>query len=130
MRWLSRLCFLTVALLWVPLTAHCRIATVPGLEFLRCAAHEHPGDQDHQSCQDCGCCAQENGDYQSARWKDLAPDLHPDFLDTVEPGLLDVGVPAELSAAVLVETSPPPESNSWAFVLRLALPIRAPSAAS
>ena len=119
-----------MALLWVPLTAHCRIASVPGLEFLRCDDHEHSRNQDHQSCEDCGCCAQESGNYQSSRWEDLAPDLPPDLIGTIGFGTLDIGLPAEESEGVLVAAPPPPLSTSWAFALRLALPVRAPSAAS
>ena len=129
-RLLSRICFLTLALLWVPLTAHCRIASVPGFEFLRCADHEHSGNQDHQSCEDCGCCTQESGKYQSSRWEDLTPDLHPDLVEAIECIAVDVGLPAKESKGVLVAAPPPPLSTSWAFALRLALPVRAPSAAS
>lgn len=131
MRLLGRLCFLVVALLWVPLTAHCRIASLPGLEFLRCGEDHAPADKhDHSSCEDCGCCSQESGKYHSARWKDLTPDVHPDLLSHLDTAWVEAGLPAEESTGVLTAAPPPPRLASWHFLLRLALPVRAPSSAS
>ncbi|MBX3744177.1 MAG: hypothetical protein KF833_02605 [Verrucomicrobiae bacterium] len=127
---MSQTLFLVMALLWVPLTARCVVASVPGLDFLRCADHEHSGNQDHQSCDDCGCCTLESEKYQSSRWEDLAPDLHPNLVGAIECIAFDIGSPAEESEGVLIAAPPPPLSTSWAFALRLALPVRAPSAAS
>ncbi|MCC7377434.1 MAG: hypothetical protein IT581_22425 [Verrucomicrobiales bacterium] len=131
-RLFGRMCFLVVALLWVPLTAHCRIASVPGLEFLRCGDHEHSEDQDHKSCEDRGCCAQENGNYQCSRWEDLSPNLPPDLVNTLGCGVLVRGLAREETEGVLIAAPPPtpPSANSWTFELRLALPVRAPSADS
>jgi hypothetical protein len=121
---------LVMALVWVPLTAHCRLASVPGLEFLRCADHEHSGHSDNKSCEDCGCCVQESGKYQSSRWEDRVADVRPEFVTPIDVEVLAVGLPSEESEGVLVAAPPPPLSTSWAFALRLALPVRAPSAAS
>jgi len=132
-RLLSRTLFIVMALLWVPLTAHCRIASVPGLEFLGCGDHEHSGKRTDQSCEDCGCCSQETAKYHASRWEDTAPDTQTDLTDLAAPGILDLvrGLAPEESEGVLVAAPPPPPgSASWVFLRRLALPVRAPSAAS
>ena len=121
---------LIVALLWVPLTAHCRLAALPGLEFLRCESHSQEGTEDHRSCDHCGCCALEQEKYSSVRWDDLGIHLDGDLMVAEQAPEIALGLPPETGGGQLSAAPPPEESVTWVFVLRLALPVRAPSLAS
>lgn len=123
---------LLLALLWVPLTAHCRIASLPGLEFLRCA--EEPGqhhDNGKASDEDCGCCIQEHGKYGCSRWEDPVTRQSGDLVASFVGPAPGAPLPPPAGDGVLTAAPPsPPGEPSWAFTRRLALPVRAPSSAS
>lgn len=106
---------------------------MPGLEFLQCADHEHSEDADAQPCEGGGCCAQESGDYHATRWENWTSFGRPDLVPPVELGMVGTGWCREECSAMLTAApppSPPPLESAWSFVLRLALPVRAPSLAS
>lgn len=116
---------LLLALIWVPMTAHCEIKAVPGLEFLQC----HCDDANPvASCGDNECCAFETGACQPAQTHILlcpVVDL-ADFL--AEFSLLRDEV-ATLKPTV--PSLPVPElAKPWQLLCRAALPARAPSSAS
>ena len=76
---------LILVLLWVPMTAHCQLETVPGFEFLKCNPSEtsdSSGPGGH--CEDNACASIESG-----AWK--AESFH-----------VDVSVPLILLVASLV----------------------------
>lgn len=130
LRSVRRILVLMLALLWVPLTAHCRIASVPGLEFLRCSSdQDHHDGKGKSSDEDCGCCVQEHGKYSSSRWEKHIPEFQADLI--ADSALPDAWceLAREESEGVLTAAPPPPPLDScWVFTLRLALPVRAPSA--
>ena len=111
---------------WLPATVHCKLESVPGLEFLQCASDSQ---NPKGNCNDDGCCTVEKLQYKSeqARLKIPSPVLLPVALTPV----LDVAntLPAEVSLGVLT-AAPPGLFNVWHFVSRTALPVRAPSFAS
>ena len=117
-----------MALLWVPITAHCQLEAVTGLEFLRC-----PADSDHKcnNKEACGddCCQVESGHYQITRNQNIAPAV---FLLLAELDILaDYQLPKAASALPELPSVSPPELRvTWQFMARTALPVRAPSLAS
>src|SRR4051812_3003890 len=60
MKKVHKLTALVFVVLWVPITSHCQLEKVPGLEFLHCAS-DTPGNSD---CQGDGCQVIESGFYK------------------------------------------------------------------
>lgn len=117
--------FALAALLWLPVSAHCQLEAVPGFEFLHC--QEATSSATPKDCS--GCCAVEKSQYKTEqlRFNLSAPDVLPDLTPAVEPTVR--ALPAEVSRGIL--TAAPPELvQSWHFLSRTALPVRAPSLAS
>ena len=123
---------LLLALLWLPVTVHCRLESIPGIEFLSCCLHAEPEQtQAHQDndCETDGCATVESGLYKQE--------------DSPSEGLINPLLPLpdciswandEVSASPITCATPssaPPElSVLWQFSLRAASQPRAPSSAS
>jgi len=125
-RYFRNIIFALAAFLWLPVSAHCQLESVPGLEFLRCAS-DRPNAQGH--CNDSGCCSVEKSQYKAeqVRLTLPSPDLLPALAAPIVP-LINT-LPPEVSVGVL--TAAPPElPTTWHFLSRTALPARAPSIAS
>ncbi|MBL9138881.1 MAG: hypothetical protein JNK85_23635 [Verrucomicrobiales bacterium] len=135
-----------LALVWVPLMSHCRLAAVDGMEFLQCAGHNdsddhgpgaldgreaHPHDADHPGEND-GCCSVEGAQFLT---RDASDDLWL-VASTGEVCQLSVAFAPRIQVSGHpsgrgIGIGPPPELNpSWRFLLRVSLPSRAPSLAS
>jgi hypothetical protein len=120
----------TVALLllalWVPVTAHCKLETLSGLDFLACVEHEDSVPHQDSDCQEDVCASVESGNY---RMEDNPPQiLLP--LAILVPAIIDQ--PAENSLPPqptfsAVSFAPPELSKGWQFFFRTALLPRAPS---
>ena len=114
---------LVLLALWLPVTFHCELESIPGLEFVRCAA-DTPNQSD---CNDDGCCAVEKQQYKSEQYRKTMPVLvsisAAPFLNATH------SLPDEVSLGIF--TAAPPELlKTWQFAFRTALPVRAPSLAS
>lgn len=118
-----------LALAWVPLTSHCKLESIPGLEFLRCTCDTQSGPNSGDPCQDDGCCAVESAKYQSPRQQEITPVFVVAILPAEILGMLEHSLPPEVSLGILT-SAPPDLPTSWQFSLRTALPVRAPSLAS
>jgi hypothetical protein len=115
---------LALALLWVPITAHCKLELIPGLEFLHCA-----GDTSTKSdCEGDSCQTVESGAYKTQDNDDLVS--LPVLIDL--SALVPPAEPFDLGpGSVSVFTISPPElPRCWQFLLRTAPAVRAPSVAS
>jgi len=116
---------LFLALAWLPVTSHCQMEVLPGLEFLQCGTDNSQTD----NCGDSGCCAVESSSYQTTRHDESNTLIVLNLLAVVTLPVVESSLPQEVSLGVL--TSAPPEiSRSWQFLSRSALPVRAPSSAS
>jgi hypothetical protein len=117
-----------LALAWAPLTSHCQLESVPGLEFLRCSADVQMPTEGGDPCQEGGCCTVESATYQSPRQQEITlvvvAILPGDSFGFLEPPLSN-----EVNLGVL-NTGPPGLPTSWQFFFRTALSPRAPSLAS
>ena len=122
--WITRLMAVMLAVLWLPVTVHCRIEMVSGLTFLACAekADAH-GPHQGQSCEGDPCSELESGFFK------IEENSVVSLPSALVPGPtfslcdLDDTVPH----SVLVCPSPPDLPRSWQFTFRTALPPRAPS---
>ena len=127
MRRFQNIVFALAAFLWLPVSAHCQLESVPGLEFLRCSIKASDSQQPAKDCSDC--CAVEKSQYRAEhhRLTIPTPDLLLLSLAPVLPPA--TALPAEVSGGFL--TAAPPElPTTWQFSARTALPARAPSIAS
>ena len=125
-RYFRNIFFALAAFLWLPVSAHCQLETVPGLEFLRCASDTQTA-QGH--CNDSGCCSAEKSQYKTEQARATLPS--PDLLPISSAPLLPLvnTLPAEVSVGILT-AAPPQLLKTWQFASRTALPVRAPSIAS
>ena len=118
----------TLAAIWLPATSHCLLGAAGWLpEFCCESEHQHDGDQqprdEHNECD--VCTAIESGDYNFSKSVDYDFNLdaaiaweHVFRLAT--PALAEQGIP-------LSSRAPPGLVKRWAFVIRAAIPGRAPS---
>ena len=120
--------FALAAFLWLPVSLHCKLESVPGFDFLRCG--DNFASSSHNTNKDCSdCCKVEKSQYQTEQLRATDPTI--DFISftdfAVAPSLKSL--PVEVSLGIL--TAAPPEfPKSWQFFSRTALPVRAPSVAS
>jgi hypothetical protein len=120
---------LLLALAWVPLMSHCKLETVPGLQFLRCAFEDQAPAKAPGHCDGASCCAVESGKYQAPSHQQIVPvfALAPLPFDVIAD--CDRALPPAVSLGLL--TAAPPEfSSTWQFTFRTAPPSRAPSLVS
>ena len=118
---------LLMALLWVPITAHCELESLPGLEFLRCDSQSDHSSEESKGCGD-QCCQVESGHYHIPRNQLTAPAalllVTLDLINDSQAAVSPVPCPG-------LQTASPPELRvTWQFISRAALPVRAPSLAS
>lgn len=112
----------------MPVTAHCQIEQLTGLEVLRCAPAEAGEAPAGSPCNSGSCCSWESGQYhlpqsQPAGAAPLVAVL-TQFL-----ALATEEAPTATVDRVLADELPKPP-RPWQFSLRAALPVRAPSIAS
>jgi len=109
--------------LWLPVTFHCELESIPGLEFVRCVSDT----SDRSDCGDDGCCAVEKSQYKSEQHRQPIPVFSP----ISSAPLLNVANTLPEAASAGAHTAAPPELlKTWQFALRSASPPRAPSFAS
>lgn len=123
---------LLVALSWVLLTSHCKIATMAGFEFLGCTSDSFALGEAKSSggpSEDSGCCSFESAKYHGPRMHELAPVVEIAILPAVNFSLVDQSLPKEVTLGILI-AGPPELQTTWQFLSRAALPVRAPSLAS
>ena len=126
MRRFRNILFALAAFLWLPASAHCQLESVPGLAFFQCDCSQQDGQGD---CKDCGCFTVEKSQYhaEQLRLSVRVPDLLPFVflaLPIANEPVIDESWSYDLTAA------PPDFQPSRSFILRTALPPRAPSLAA
>ena len=115
-----------LALAWVPLTAHCQIESLAGLELFSCQSAGEGPTSSGSHCDDSSCCAWESAQYHPPR--NLPLTLVPMFA-VVLPVLLSAesdNLPTRVGVSLLT-TGPPEMPRIWQITFRAALPVRAPS---
>jgi len=128
-RGLRNTLLLLLAAAWLPLAAHCRLESLPGLAFLSCADEKacHQGTDSPGSGE---CCSFESAEYfLPSHQPDVSPALVLALPPFESPTELVRGLPESVALGVLT-AAPPDLPASWQFAFRTALPPRAPSLAS
>jgi len=122
---------LLLALAWVPLSLHCQIEALPGLEFLACESgvEEHPVPHQSTDCEEDFCQVVESGLYKTEEQAPLLS-LASSALPALASALALLAQPPDRKVSSAPDISPPPLATSWQFALRTALPPRAPSLVS
>lgn len=113
---------------WLPLTAHCKIETIPGFEWLAC---QPAGDTQSTPSSHCdpGCCSVESSSFRAPANQAVHADLS--FVLLFVNLLAEFTVERPIEFVVGPSSDPPPELlTTWQFVSRTALPARAPSIVS
>src|SRR5438046_1062407 len=125
MSWISKIMAVCLALLWLPMTSHCDLEHLPGMEFLACCAHVDTAPHQHRDCETDLCASVESGFYKT---EERAVDVSAALTSAIIPALL-LSVRAEdSSSSAIVASSVPDElPQRWQFAFRAAAPPRAPS---
>jgi len=122
---LTKTIALVLLALWMPVTAHCKLETLSGLDFLACVEHQDSVPHQDSDCKEDVCASVESGDY---RVEDNPPlNLLP--LAIVTPTEIDwLADDPRPELIIPAKTYSPPElPRFWQFSFRTALPPRAPS---
>ena len=123
--------FALAAFLWLPVSAHCQLEALTGLEFLACETVSGCHGDAKSSPDNAGCCSVENSQYQQAA--QIRVNLPSTQLLTVLFAALILpnanALPGEVCVGSLT-AGPPGLLPSRHFLFRTALPVRAPSLAS
>ena len=115
-----------LALFWLPITSHCLLERLSGLEFLSCCTHEaEPCDNEEKDCATDACAVVEEGFYKVQDNGDLLPERVFDSSLTL-PDIFLADTVRRLPDLRLA-FSPPDLPAIWRFTTRASLPIRAPS---
>ena len=122
----TRLIALTLLALWVPVTSHCLLESLPGFGFLACCQHQDAAPHQDADCDQDACAVVESGSYMIQENPPLSapPVVMPvAFVSSwlAEPALIPI---SPIPAAAL---APPELSQGWQFSARTALLLRAPS---
>lgn len=130
-RWLSvrklwKVVALALVALWLPVTMHCLLEAMPGLELLGCCIHPDSAPHQDSDCDQDVCAQVESGLYLpgSPTAKVVLPSFTP-LNDPAPPAQVDP-LP-QLTFHDCPDGSLPGPVPAWVFVQRAALPVRAPS---
>jgi hypothetical protein len=126
-KWLRIVTALVLTVFWLPVSVHCQLEQLPGLEFLSCCDHEETtAPHQDDDCEGDACAVVESGLYKTEERHLSLP--APDLLSTV---FRHLDLAEEFCFAVdqtsASETVPAELSRTWQFLSRAALPPRAPS---
>ena len=114
---LLQLIAILLAVLWMPVTAHCSLETLPGLEFLHCESGAAEND-----CDEDVCAQIERPSYKVSDTETLVP--QPQLVlcfQIISTETVPVDSPQPSTA------SPPELPPGWQFTTRTALAPRAPA---
>lgn len=117
-----------LALLWVPITAHCLLESAGWLPKILCCSDACPGGNPNQGDEDA-CKSIESASYKVAGERvvlvvQVLPALITDLLESLD----SLSVASGISRPSMVAA--PEDPVTWQFTHRTALPPRAPSFAS
>jgi len=128
-RFLKNIFVVLVAVVWLPLTMHCQLEPLPGLEFLICQPDRDSQGKQSSDCGNTGCCSAEKSHYKTEQHRrTLQP---PNLLQLSFAPVLDLANALSDAASFEAFSVAPPEfPKRWQFVFRTASPPRAPSLAS
>jgi hypothetical protein len=125
-KWLRTIAVLVLAVLWTPVSVHCQLEQLPGLEFLSCCSHEDIVPHEDDDCEGDACAVVESGFYKTEERQASLPAPEFEVLEFAAPPTNLVLTSTDADGP-LCSTVPPELPHTWQFIFRAALPPRAPS---
>jgi hypothetical protein len=125
MNWFRSFAMLALAVLWLPITMHCKLELVPGMDLLKTCCFVDSATSLPPDCDNDGCSAVEDGNYRTEQQTASAP--QPLLQVACLPAVIAALMPAEERCNSPLLFPRPDIPNAWQFTLRAALPPRAPS---
>jgi hypothetical protein len=126
-KWVLNIAAIICLAVWLPVTMHCTLETLPGFAFFEdCCGEEAPPLDD--CCEDV-CSTLESGLYKIEDNPGIEPDLKG-YLPLADWGLLIKSASSAAARSAPLSTAPPEITASWQFALRTALSARPPSVTS
>jgi len=121
---------LLLAILWLPVSAHCRLLeATSGLESLSCCTHPQAQEESPHNEDDCAtdaCSVVENAKYKSSFQRVTVPPLDTLLVFQLPP-TLEIILTSSAISRHQPEDSLALLPAAWQFAARTALPPRAPS---
>jgi hypothetical protein len=121
---------IVLALLWMPLAAHCEIETLLGVELCHHADADHETDAAHTGCDDCSLCQSAKVGLHFGIKLELKPAIFLVLSPWPPP---NAGLSARIDAPPDIPSPPGPDAilpNVCLLTSRTSLPVRAPSLVS
>ncbi len=130
-RFLRKTLLVLTALLWLPVSNHCKLEVIPGLEFLACCTHAGQTPHQDDDCKSDGCASVESGLYKTEDRSIATSQPASVPLPAILIALLwDASLAVPAGPNLAVSQAPAEMPKTWQFASRAALPVRAPSVAS
>jgi len=126
MRSLKTMLALLLALAWMPLMSHCKLETVLGFQFIRCASEGQAPVNGPGHCGGDYCCAVETGSFQAPNHQQIVPVVALALLPLGRVAICEIPL-APRETLGLFTSAPPELCTAWQFTFRTAPAPRAPS---
>jgi hypothetical protein len=126
---LKRTIALTFLALWLPVSTHCSLETIPGFNLLDLCCDTASSASAKDDCSRDNCAEIEAGLYRVEDNPALSPGLSVVLAMTSPVEIRPMPEPTA-KAFPSTDSSPPELISTWQFSLRAALPVRAPSSVS
>jgi hypothetical protein len=124
--WFTKSVAMLLLALWLPVTMHCTLETVPGFSFLQWCCGEDECEQTPSNCGEEICGEVESGSYRLEENPNLAPGLVL-LVAIADCDRITRPLAAPAPRLVPASSAPPELPRFWQFHYRMALPPRAPS---
>lgn len=123
---IGRLTAWLLAVLWLPVTMHCKLELLPSLKFLACCQHQNSAPHQDSDCDEDICATVESGAYLIQANPSF---IIPPILGWVISALNGPDETGRLPEprVCLGNRAPPRPPKPWQFSHRAAFPPRAPS---
>jgi len=115
--------------LWPLVVSHCDLEQFPGLKFLACGDGATETPHQDNACKTDSCASVESGLYKTASGRLEVPTPSVALSPFLTASLLEA-TRLDSASNVTFDSAPPEIPGAWRFLLRTALPPRAPSFAS
>jgi hypothetical protein len=126
---LKRTIALTLLALWLPVSMHCSLETIPGFNLLDWCCDTGASQSAKDDCSQDSCGEIESGLYKIEDNPALTPSM---AVVLAMASSVEAMQPPKTTPTVFLPTgsSPPELAQTWQFSRRAALPVRAPSVVS
>lgn len=117
---------LLMVALWPLVVSHCDLEQLPGFEFLACGDGAAQTPHQDNECETDSCASVESGLYKTESGRLEVPTPSVTVSPLLTASLLEA-TRLDSASNVTFDSAPPEIPTAWRFLLRTALPPRAPS---